>query len=231
MSPINRPLDLETAKKLVVIVWLVEPTLCALAELNQNKHDDFHHKPIMIHSMNARHDGYDGPAKNVTEATSLLPAALHEFLPTQVHKDAYKAYQLARVCDATDIPSLRRMILGTSQQRLGIDFPEFEPSSATTMKRENHRPYSATIEFRFFTPTRDPDYSRMCIKVAAAIFALAAGPDHGLYRRKPDEILERIDRKTDRWRELLDILGLGSEVPAWENAKKQHCENPKDLEI
>ncbi|EMR63998.1 hypothetical protein UCREL1_9040 [Eutypa lata UCREL1] len=209
MSPINRPLDLEMAKKLVVIVWLVEPTLCALAELNQNKHDDFHHKPIMIHSMNARHDGYDGPAK----------------------KHAYKAYQLARVCDATDIPSLRRMILGTSQQRLGIDFREFEPSSATTMKRENHRPYSATIEFRFFTPTRDPDYSRMCIKVAAAIFALAAGPDHGLYRRKPDEILERIDRKTDRWRELLDILGLGSEVPAWENAKKQHCENPKDLEI
>lgn len=130
--------------------------------------------------------------------------------------------------DADDIASLRRMIVGTNQQRLAINFRDFafdEPPDGDGSG--DRRPYSATIEFRFFTPTRDEAYSRMCIRVAAAIFALA-GLESDPYRQKLSEIVRRLaGKKPGRWRDLLDILGLGSEAAAWENAQKQHCIDPR----
>lgn len=73
MSPMRGSLELQTAKKLVIIIWLLEPTLYELTELNQDRRDDFQHKPITIHSMIARLDGYEGTVENTAEAASLLP--------------------------------------------------------------------------------------------------------------------------------------------------------------
>ncbi len=229
MSPAAGVLDLQTARRLVAVVWLLEPTLYTLAELNQDRRGNFQHKPVTIHSMIARGDGYDGPAADVAEAERLLPDALHGFLRERRRDDIYRAYQLARVCDAPDIPGLRRMIVGTNGQRLAITFREFEPEPEGHHHREGQRDSwrSTTAEFRFFTPTRDAAYSRMCIRVAAAIFAVATEPDPDRYRRKLGEVVRRLDRKPDRWRELLDMLGLGAEVAAWESVPKQHCFDPR----
>ncbi|KAK7756585.1 hypothetical protein SLS62_001422 [Diatrype stigma] len=232
MSPMRGSLDLQTAKKLVIIIWLLEPTLYELTELNQDRRDDFQHKPITIHSMIARLDGYEYAVENAAEAASLLPQELHRFVQRQSREDIHKVYQLAHVFDAADIASLRRMIVGTNQQRLAINFRDFafdglSHDGGDGDGNRNRRPYSATIEFRFFTPTRDETYSRMCIRVAAAIFAMA-GLESDPYRRKLSEIVRRLTgKKPGRWRDLLDVLDLGSEATAWENAKKQHCIDPR----